>query len=206
MDSVYRIVRFMIDNRWMLGAAIVLVGFLDLFLPWLEKRIRPTDYVYVGWGVNVGTGTGAWKMFNYQRYPWPHDADSITVSMTRKEHIDKYNWVVVYVLFPAQLGNILVQINGDNPPMSRWPDMDALLDPRDLGEFGYELKCSYFEHGGAKNLKYRLQGIEVDGRSRAQNIVEIRRIEISKGPLSNPSIIAQPGGVQSQSDSEGVAP
>ena len=206
MEIIYRIVKFVIDNRWILGAALVFIGFLELFLPWLEKRLRPSDYVYVGWGVNTSSETGAWKMFAYQRYLWPHDGESITVSISKHEHIHRYSWVVVYVLYPTHMDDMHVRINGDKPPMDRWPDMDVLLDPKDLGEFGYELECSYLEHGGKDNLNYRLQGIALEGPPRAQNIVEIRRISVSRGPLSNQSISAPHGGVQSQSGEEGTGP
>ena len=81
---MYAIVYFLASHPIVLisiGATVAVVGAL---MPYVEKQMRPSEYIYVAWV----QGMKSHALLDYQRFEWPHGESTVVLPVPEPKQLE----------------------------------------------------------------------------------------------------------------------
>ena len=180
---IYTVVSFLASHPVVIGSIVAFLALMQSSMPYVEKWMRPKEYVYLAWVENLQSEA----LLDYQRIEWPHGESTVVLSVPEPKHLEVKGTQLspkLMLLFPESWKvEMWMGIEGMEPATrhSLKPNLPGLTDwslrIEDLGLSGDRITRKYLLSPKSDGIGYAIQGIEW-WNTAAWN--ETRRVQITR--------------------------
>ena len=177
---MYTIVYFLASHPIVLiaiGATVAVVGAL---MPYVEKQMRPSEYIYVAWV----QGMKSHALLDYQRFEWPHGENTVVLPVPEPKQLEVTGTTSasLMLLAPKNWGvEMWMGVEGMEPATRHRPNsMSWSISAEDLDTSGDAITREYLSSPKSDGIEYVIQGLEWWNTATWN---ETRRMQITK-PLN----------------------
>lgn len=160
---MYSVVSFLSSHPIVIASIVGILALISAFMPYLERWMRPTEYVYLGW---VKSLSGESPLLDYRRFEWDHGTNVMIFPIPRPIHLEVQRsgseYSSLMLLIPKTWGADAVMAIEGMEPANRHRSNGITLSIRhdELGEAGDALSSEYLRKHKEDGAEYTIQGIE----------------------------------------------
>ena len=160
---MYNVVSFLSSHPIIIASIVAILAIIGAFMPYIEKWIRPPEYIYLAWVTSMSAET---PLLNYRRFEWKPNTNTMIIPIPQPTRLDVNpagsGYSSLMLMIPKSWGSDAVMTIEGMEPANRHSSNDITLWVRheELGERGDSISSEYLRTGKANSEAYTIQGIE----------------------------------------------